>query len=98
MSTHQEMKEKTIMEEYYSFLYDLAIKKNYGHSSQLTSEEKKYCERLLSHTTSKYKSNELPKIILIAILIISSHLLTLNEYINEFVVEFLFLFLLFFWE
>ncbi len=59
MSTHQEMREKTIMEEYYSFLYDLAIKKNYGHSSQLTSDEKKYCERLLSHTTSKYKSNEL---------------------------------------
>ena len=59
MSTHQEMKEKTIMEEYYSFLYDLAIKKNYGHSSQLSSEERKYCERLLSHTKSKYKSNEL---------------------------------------
>ena len=55
----EEIKEKTIMEEYYSFLYDLAIKKNYGHSSQLTSDEKKYCERLLSHTTSKYKSNEL---------------------------------------
>ena len=59
MSTQQEMKEKTIMEEYYSFLYDLAIKKNYGHSSQLSSEERKYCERLLSHTKSKYKSNEL---------------------------------------
>ena len=59
MSTYQEIKEKTIMEEYYSFLYDLAVKKNYGHSSQLTSEETKYCERLLSHTTSKYKSNEL---------------------------------------
>ena len=59
MNTYQEIKEKTIMEEYYSFLYDLAIKKNYGHSSQLTSEEKKYCERLLSHTKSKYKSNEL---------------------------------------
>ena len=59
MNTHQEMKEKLIMEEYYSFLYDLATKKNYGHSSQLTSEERKYCERLLSHTKSKYKSNEL---------------------------------------
>jgi hypothetical protein len=59
MNTYQEIKEKTIMEEYYSFLYDLAIKKNYGHSSQLTSGEKQYCERLLSHTTSKYKSNEL---------------------------------------
>ncbi len=59
MNTHQEMKEKTIMEEYYSFLYDLTIKKNYGHSSQLSLEERKYCERLLSHTKSKYKSNEL---------------------------------------
>lgn len=59
MNTCQEIKEKTIMEEYYSFLYDLAIKKNYGHSSQLTSDEKKYCEKLLSHTKSKYKSNEL---------------------------------------
>ena len=59
MSTCQEIKEKTIMEEYYSFLYDLAIKKNYGHSSQLTHDEKKYCERLLSHTNLKYKSNEL---------------------------------------
>jgi hypothetical protein len=59
METHQKRKEKVIMEEYYSFLYELAIKKNYGHSSQLTSEEKKYCERLLSHTKSKYKSNEL---------------------------------------
>jgi len=59
MNTHLEMKEKLIMEEYYSFLYDLATKKNYGHSSQLTYEERKYCERLLSHTKSKYKSNEL---------------------------------------
>ena len=59
MNTHLEMKEKLIMEEYYSFLYDLATKKNYEHSSQLTSEERKYCERLLSHTKSKYKSNEL---------------------------------------
>ena len=59
MSTHQEMKEKTIMEEYYSFLYDLAIKKNYEHSSQLSSEEREYCDRLLSHTKSKHKSNEL---------------------------------------
>ena len=59
MNTHLEMKEKLIMEEYDSFLYDLATKKNYGHSSQLTSEERKYCERLLSHTKSKYKSNEL---------------------------------------
>ena len=59
MNAHQEMKEKLIMEEYYSFLYDLATKKNFGHSSQLTSEERKYCERLLSHTKSKYKSNEL---------------------------------------
>jgi len=59
MNTHLEMKEKLIMEEYYSFLYDLATKKKYGHSSQLTSEERKYCERLLSHTKSKYKSNEL---------------------------------------
>jgi len=59
MNTQQEMKDKTIMEEYYSFLYDLATKKNYGHSSQLTSEERRYCEKLLSHTKSNYTANEL---------------------------------------
>ncbi len=59
MKSHREMKEETIMEEYYSFLYDLAVKKKYGHSSQLTDDERRYCEKLLSHTESKYKSNEL---------------------------------------
>ena len=59
MNTQHEIKDKTIMEEYYSFLYDLATKKNYEHSSQLTSEEKRYCEKLLSHTKANYKSNEL---------------------------------------
>ena len=59
MNTQQEMKDKTIMEEYYSFLYELATKKNYEHSSQLTSKERRYCEKLLSHTKSNYKANEL---------------------------------------
>ena len=55
----QEMKDKEIMKEYYWFLYDLAAKKNYLHSSQLTAGERKYCEKLLSHNKSKLKSNEL---------------------------------------
>ena len=44
----QETQEKEILKEYYSFLYDLASKKNYLHASQLTQEEKQYCEKLLS--------------------------------------------------
>ena len=59
MFTEQEMKDKSIMEEYYSFLYELATKKNYEHSSQLTAEERMYCERLLSQTKSKYGHNQL---------------------------------------
>jgi len=59
MNSQQEMKDKTIMEEYYSFLYELATKKNYEHSSQLTPEEEKYCKKLLSHTKSNYRPNEL---------------------------------------
>ena len=55
----QDIKEKEIMQEYYSFLYDLAAKKNYLHSSQLTTDERKYCEKLLSHGHAKHKSNEL---------------------------------------
>jgi len=54
-----DMKEREILQEYYSFLYDLAAKKNYLHSSQLTVDEKKYCEKLLSQSKSKHKSNEL---------------------------------------
>ena len=54
-----ETKEKEILQEYYSFLYDLAAKKNYLHSSQLTEDERKYCERLLSHSKFKNRSNEL---------------------------------------
>jgi len=54
-----DMKEKEILQEYYSFLYDLAAKKNYLHSSQLTADEKKYCEKLLSQSKYKHKSNEL---------------------------------------
>ena len=54
-----DVKEKEILQEYYSFLYDLAAKKNYLHSSQLTAEERQYCEKLLSHSKSQYKSNEL---------------------------------------
>jgi hypothetical protein len=53
------MKEREILQEYYSFLYDLAAKKNYLHSSQLTADEKKYCEKLLSQGKYQHKSNEL---------------------------------------
>jgi len=55
----QEMQEKEILKEYYSFLYDLASKKNYLHASQLTQEEKQYCEKLLSRCKTKLQSNEL---------------------------------------
>lgn len=54
----QEMKEKEILKEYYSFLYDLASKKNYLHASQLTVEEKTYCDQLLSNCKTKLKPNE----------------------------------------
>lgn len=55
----QETQEKEILKEYYSFLYDLASKKNYLHASQLTQEEKQYCEKLLSGCKKKLPSNEL---------------------------------------
>lgn len=55
----QETQEKEILKEYYSFLYDLASKKNYLHASQLTQEEKQYCEKLLSGCKKKLQSNEL---------------------------------------
>ena len=55
----QDMKDNEIMQEYYSFLYDLAAKKNYLHSSQLTESERKYCEKLLSHSKSKLEFDEL---------------------------------------
>jgi len=51
--------EKEILKEYYSFLYDLASKKNYLHVSQLTQEERQYCEKLLSKCKTKLQSNEL---------------------------------------
>ena len=54
-----DVKEKEILQEYYSFLYDLAAKKNYLHSSQLTADERNYCEKLLSHSKLSHKSNEL---------------------------------------
>ena len=54
-----DVKEKEILQEYYSFLYDLAAKKNYLHSSQLTADERKYCEKLLSHSKSHHKLNEI---------------------------------------
>lgn len=54
-----DIKEKEILQEYYSFLYDLAANKNYLHSSQLTAEERRYCEKLLSHSKSSHKSNEM---------------------------------------
>ncbi len=53
------MNEREILQEYYSFLYDLAAKKNYLHASQLTKDEKKYCDKLLSQSKVKPKSNEL---------------------------------------
>lgn len=55
----QEMKDREIIREYYSFLYDLAAKKEYLHSSQMTLDEKRYCEKLLSHNKSKFRSNEM---------------------------------------
>ena len=58
MST-QEIQEKEVLKEYYSFLYDLASKKNYLHASQLTDEEKQYCDKLLSKCKTKPQSNEL---------------------------------------
>jgi len=55
----QELKEKEILKEYYSFLYDLASKKNYLHASQLTDEEQLYCDKLLSKCTGKLQLNDL---------------------------------------
>jgi len=53
-----DMKEREILQEYYSFLYDLAAKKNHLQSSQLTADERKYCEKLLSQSKHRSKSNE----------------------------------------
>jgi len=55
----EELREKEILKEYYSFLYELASKKNYLHASQLTDEEMQYCEKLLSRCKAKPNSNEL---------------------------------------
>ena len=55
----QEPHEKEILKEYYSFLYDLASKKNYLHASQLTNEEMQYCQKLLSRCKTKPSVNEL---------------------------------------
>ncbi len=49
----QERQEREILREYYSFLYELAAKKNYLHASQLTDEEKQYCDKLLSGCKTK---------------------------------------------
>ena len=38
------------------FLYDLAVRKNYEHSSQLTNEEREYCEKLLSQQSAYHES------------------------------------------
>ncbi|HUT07012.1 MAG: hypothetical protein E4G77_04760 [Nitrosopumilus sp.] len=56
---NNELQEQEILKEYYSFLYDLASKKNYLHASQLTDEEKQYCDKLLSKCQTKPKSNDL---------------------------------------
>ena len=53
----QDTKEKEVIKEYYLFLYDLAVRKNYEHSSQLTGEEKEYCKKLLSQNKSAPYSN-----------------------------------------
>ena len=53
------MLEKETLKEYYSFLYELASKKNYLHASQLSQEEIQYCEKLLSRCKIKPTSNEL---------------------------------------
>jgi len=55
----EEIQEKEILKEYYSFLYELASKKNYLHASQLTDEEMQYCDKLLSRCKAKPNSNEL---------------------------------------
>jgi len=55
----QDKQEKEILKEYYSFLYDLASKKNYLHASQLSNEEMQYCKKLLSKCKTKFHSNEL---------------------------------------
>ena len=52
-------KEKEILREYYSFLYDLASKKNYLHASQLSDEEKKYCDKLLSGCKTNLQISEI---------------------------------------
>ena len=54
----QELREKEVLMEYYSFLYELASKKNYLHASQLTSEEKQYCDKLLSGCKIKPQFDE----------------------------------------
>ena len=54
----QEMQEKEVLREYYSFLYELAAKKNYLHASQLTKEEKQYCDKLLSGCKKKLWSKD----------------------------------------
>ena len=58
MMKKQEMQDKEILKEYYSFLYELASKKNYLHASQLSNEERKYCEKLLSRCKIKPTSSE----------------------------------------
>ncbi|MDH3611198.1 MAG: hypothetical protein OEM79_05485 [Nitrosopumilus sp.] len=55
----KELQEQEILKEYYSFLYDLAAKKNYLHASQLSKEEQQYCDKLLSQCKTKPKSDDL---------------------------------------
>ena len=49
----QDIRNREVIKEYYMFLYDLASRKNYEHSSQLTDEEREYCKRLLSKNKSQ---------------------------------------------
>ena len=53
-----EIKDQGILKEYYSFLYDLASRKNYLHASQLTDEEKKYCDKLMSGCKTRPQADE----------------------------------------
>ena len=52
----QHTKNREVIKEYYMFLYDLAVRKNYEHSFQLTDEEREYCEKLLSQQSAYHTS------------------------------------------
>jgi len=55
-----ELKDQEVLREYYSFLYELASSKKYLHASQLTDEEKKYCDKLMSNCKTKPQLDIIP--------------------------------------